>query len=94
MNIKLLISKEGKVLLTCESFFSKRIERVIFDFLNRKLAFLFEGETNPFLLNCDVDDHIAGYMVHRKNCGVGFVQDGVLRQAVFLPLQVENRWQK
>lgn len=90
MNIKLFISKAGRVLFTCDRFFKKPVEAVLFNFPTRELSLKFEGEQKPFTMNCLVDDYIAVFMAHRKTCGIGFEQDGELKQAVYVPLKVTN----
>lgn len=88
MNVKLFVTNAGRILLTCDHLFKAPIEKVVFNFLERELFFKFEGQSKAFSLNCHVDDYIARFMAHRHTCGIGFLRDEELIQAVYVPLDV------
>jgi hypothetical protein len=87
MNIKLFVTQAGRILLTCDQYIKKPIERLIFNFEKRELFLKLEGEDKPFKLNCHVDDYIARFMAYRKTCGIGFMTDGKLKSAVYVDLE-------
>ena len=93
MNIKLFVSKEGRIILTSDTYFKDPIESVIFDYLSRRVSLKFAGDNSPYTLNCEVDDYIAHAMVEKDVCGFGFENDGKLEQATYLPLLVAHREQ-
>ena len=91
MNIKLFVSKQGRIILTCDTYFKDPIESVIFDYLTRKVSLKFAGTLSPYVLNCVVEDEVAEAMVAKNTCGFGFEKDGRIERAIFLPLHVANR---
>ena len=91
MNIKLFISKAGRIILTCDSFFKQRLESVIFDNRTRRIALKFAEDKIPYMLNCEVDDVMADAMNEKNTCGFGFEKDGKIEHAIFLPLLVAHR---
>lgn len=89
MDIKLFISHAGRMVVTCyDSAFTKVIDAIELDCTNTMISVHFRGEDTPVELNCPVHSDSIGYIMKQRECAVGFIIDGALKNSCFVPLRI------
>lgn len=89
MDIKLFVSHAGRMVITCyDNAFTKIIEAIELDCTSTMIFVHFRGDEKPVELNCPVHSDSIGYIMQQRECAVGFIIDGALKNSCFVPLRV------
>lgn len=90
MDIKLIESASGHLVLLCDGFFNKSVEAAHFDKEDHFLYLTFEGVRRPSQLNCPIPEEMVGNMLRQRYIVLGFRDDNVLKATQLIPFLIHN----
>jgi hypothetical protein len=90
MDIRLFVSKNGQIALTChDGAFASPVASVELDMLTTMLSLRLK-DSEAIELNCPVHEDCINRMLEQEICTVGFYLKDKLAGAMFVPFQVVN----
>lgn len=84
MDIEMRLTREGRVVFTCKSRFSQRVEEIVMNPDTGVLSVVFEGFKESAEMNCPVDMETVEKIKNEIFCALGYIEDGQLKTAEYV----------
>lgn len=94
MEIKLVQSQSGTLVLVLQGMFRRQLEAVHFDRTDHFLYLTFEGVKRPEQLDCPIPEEMMAHLLTQRYMLAGFFEDRALKATQLVPFLVHNLTEK